>query len=314
MKKTIIALATLAVVGAASAQSTLNLYGVADVWLGSVRSAGGSTTQLGDDGLASSRLGFKGTEDLGGGLKANFLLEQGLDLTTGSGGSFDRQSYVGLSGGFGAVQLGNTFTAFDDINGAANSGFDSALSATSGVWVGYVSNPMSNIKYIAPEMGGFGGAASFTRNGKGNNLVSVQGNYTAGAVYVGVAYQADEATSFGATKTTHTLVNGSYDFGAFKLLGSLRNVKNPDTGAEKAAEFQFGADVPLSSTLTLSAGYAQSKDETGGVQLEKRTGLGLAVGYSMSKRTTLYGGVQQAKFKVADTTDRLAAVGINHKF
>lgn len=136
MKKSLIAIAVLTAAGAASAQSSLNLYGIADVWIGKTKNG---ETNLGSGGLAGSRIGFKGTEDLGGGLKAHFNLEQGIRLDTGAatvaGSAFSRQANVGLSGGFGTVKLGRSFTAFDDINGAANSGFDSALSATSPVWV-----------------------------------------------------------------------------------------------------------------------------------------------------------------------------------
>ncbi|MDO9200708.1 MAG: porin, partial [Hydrogenophaga sp.] len=128
MKKSLIAIAVLTVAGAASAQSSLNLYGVADVWVGKTKNG---DTQLGSGGLAGSRLGFKGTEDLGGGLKAHFNLEQAISLDTGAnveaGSAFSRQANVGLSGGFGTVKLGRSFSAFDDINGAANSGFDSDL-------------------------------------------------------------------------------------------------------------------------------------------------------------------------------------------
>lgn len=324
MKKSLLALAALTAVSAASAQSNLNLYGVADLWVGHVKAAGVSSTQMGSGGLAGSRLGFKGTEDLGGGLKANFVLEQGIDLTNGQAAGFDRQAFLGLSGGFGAVQFGNTYTALDDINGAANSGFDSALSATSGVWVGYNSNPGSNIKYITPTFGGFSAAASMNLddNGSAARVASLQGAYNNGPIYAGAAYQSDKQTTAGVD-ARHVLVNGSYDLGSVKLLGSYRNVQRaaafgavyPNVaGSGRTDEFQFGVDVPLSSAMTLSAGYAQSKDAAGGVQLEKRTGLGLALGYSMSKRTTVYAGVQQAKAKMAGTKDHLAAVGVNHNF
>lgn len=125
MKKSLIALAVLAASGAAMAQSSVTLYGIADVWVGrtSVTTAAGvktNTSVLQSGGLGGSRLGFKGTEDLGGGLKAVFALEQGVAVDTGAGGTFNRQSYVGLAGGFGQVTFGNTWTAMDDVLGASN--------------------------------------------------------------------------------------------------------------------------------------------------------------------------------------------------
>ncbi len=145
MKKSLIALAVMAASGASFAQS-VTLYGIADVWVGSIKAAGNRTTVLESGGVSGSRWGLKGTEDLGGGLKANFLLEQGFAIDSGAGGSgFNRQAYVGFSGGFGEVKLGNVYTAYDDISAAANSAFDSALAPQNGVWAstGYTSNPIT---------------------------------------------------------------------------------------------------------------------------------------------------------------------------
>ena len=167
MKKSLIAIAIMAVAGTAAAQSSLSLYGVADLWVGKTKNG---KFQAGDDGLASSRWGMKGTEDLGGGLKAHFNFEQGLDLSNGStGAGFDRQANVGFSSGFGTLKLGRSFTAFDDINGAANSGFDSALSATS-AWTSYSGSSSAQIYYATPEMGGLSGAVAF--NLKGNQATN----------------------------------------------------------------------------------------------------------------------------------------------
>ncbi len=160
MKKSLIALAVLAASGAAMAQSSVTIYGLADVWVGSQKGdpknstvGDKSVTKMGSGGLNGSRIGFKGTEDLGGGLKAVFKLEQGIDLTDGDAAGFDRQSYVGLAGGFGEVTFGNTWTAMDDVIGASNSGFDSALSASKNVLVAnavYADHPGSTIKYVSP--------------------------------------------------------------------------------------------------------------------------------------------------------------------
>jgi predicted porin len=88
MKKSLIALAVLSATGASFAQSSVNVYGIADVYFGSTRSTGAPTQTVVDSGgVDTSRFGFKGTEDLGGGLKANFLLEQGFSMDSGASGS-----------------------------------------------------------------------------------------------------------------------------------------------------------------------------------------------------------------------------------
>mgnify|MGYP006202297857 CR=1 FL=1 len=113
MKK-IVAVSLVLASGAAFAQSSVTLYGIADMNIASRKSAdtGERTTQVNSSGIYESRIGFKGSEDLGGGLKANFQLEQGIAMNTGATNGFSRQSWVGLSGGFGAVKLGRALTAF----------------------------------------------------------------------------------------------------------------------------------------------------------------------------------------------------------
>src|SRR5881396_2956153 len=114
MKKSLLALAVLgAFAGAASAQSSVTLFGTLDVNGKYVKNAGSAKRlSLSQDGINSSQLGFQGTEDLGGGLKANFLLLAGVNADTGSANSqfWNRSAYVGLSGNFGAVRLGRDYT------------------------------------------------------------------------------------------------------------------------------------------------------------------------------------------------------------
>jgi len=122
MKKSLIALAVLAASGAAMAQSSVTLYGVADAGVTYVNGDKNWSGVTSGNNMAS-RIGFRGVEDLGGGLKANFRLEAGLLLDDGTGNSgydvsnaanglaFKRQSTVGLEGGFGEVRLGRELTA-----------------------------------------------------------------------------------------------------------------------------------------------------------------------------------------------------------
>lgn len=323
MKKSLIAIAVLTVAGAASAQSSLNLYGVADVWIGKTKNG---DTELGNGGLASSRIGFKGTEDLGGGLKAHFQLEQGVSLDTGAaaaaGVAFSRQANVGLSGGFGSVKLGRSFTALDDINGAANSAFDSALSAASSytnpVWVAYTGSVNDQIYYSTPDMGGLSGAVGFNLSGDATDITSMHIKYSSGPIYVGVAYQDDKSTTVGKS-IEHMLINGSYDLGMAVAKASFRTVKNPVGDIfinPKATEYHVGLDYPVNSSLTLSVGYANSETEaSNGIttgKSRKSAGFDFAAGYSLSKRTMLYGGFNSTKTN--GVKDSFVAAGVNHAF
>ncbi|MEO8119554.1 MAG: porin [Rhodoferax sp.] len=326
MKKSLIALAVLAASGASFAQSSVSIYGIADVWFGrTTLSNAPSQIKLDSGGVSGSRFGFKGSEDLGGGLKANFLLEQGFNLDTGAaataGQTFSRQSYVGFSGGFGEVKLGKMWTAYDDINGVTNAVFDSALSPQNNVWLstGYQANPNNGLYYVSPSMGGFSAAVSYalgenkTATVDAGSVVAFNVKYEGGPVYAGLAHQREKATD-NAAANNFTRVNGSYDLGVAKLLAGYGRV----TGAAdtSTSEWQLGADFPVSGALTLSAGVARSSDNAAKGDATRK-GYGLGAAYAMSKRTTVYGGYQSAnvaKPGVADTDATLLAVGLKHTF
>ncbi|PIW06767.1 MAG: porin [Comamonadaceae bacterium CG17_big_fil_post_rev_8_21_14_2_50_60_13] len=338
MKKSLIALAVAAASGATFAQ-TANVYGIADIWLGELKASEVAAnpqgvTQLTSGGLSASRWGIQGTEDLGGGLKANFMLETGVSLDNGASAGFSRVSYVGLSGGFGEVQFGKAWTATDDVMGAANSGFDSGLSATNGVWianVAYSGNPGNTIKYVSPDFGGLTVSASYSLDeaaATSADVYDIALAYTTGPIAVNLAYQV-QGDYAGTDSLDITTLNGSYDFGAAKLLASYAKTK---VAAQDVTDYQIGVDVPVSGALTVSLGYAKSDRnaaaEAGlvaanagldnGVYLGgSNTGYGVAVGYNMSKRTTLYGGFSKATGSSAgvDVSERqLLAVGLRHTF
>jgi predicted porin len=335
MKKTLVALAVLGSI-ATGAQAQVTLYGIADVALGrgSLTDDVGnktSNTFMSSGGLSGSRLGFMGSKDLGNGLTGVFKLEQGFRLDTGTTRNrdadgnpvaddvtFNRQSYVGLAGSFGQVTFGNTWTAMDDVLGAANSGFDSGLSASNNVLAvqgAYMSNPGNTIKYTSPSFNGLTVGASHSLKDENDvEVTDLSLSYAAGDLAANLAYQYQHDT---AEDVVNLLaLNASYNLGVVKLLGS---VGVAESDGQRATDVQFGVDVPVTSALTLSAGYAHSKDNTalgGG----KRNGVGVAATYTLAESTTLYGGYRQSKatgegeefFGVKK--DNVFAVGIKHTF
>ncbi|MEB0110208.1 porin [Variovorax sp. RTB1] len=201
MKKSLVALAALAVAGIASAQSSVTLFGVVDASVSHYSSKAElanpfavapfvtptgikqSQTVLGNSGYNSSRIGFRGTEDLGGGLAASFWLESSMSNDDGAKAlsNFNRRSTVSLSGGFGEVRLGRDYTAtfwndtvFDPFgtNGVGTSAiFGSNLrlavlrgpGAASGGSVGdtYVRTSNSIGYFLPPNLGGFYGQVQY---------------------------------------------------------------------------------------------------------------------------------------------------------
>ncbi|WP_296491108.1 porin [Rhodoferax sp.] len=355
MKKSLVALAVLAASGASFAQSSVTLYGLADIWFGSVKAddgVGNSVTQtkLDSGGVNTSRWGVKGSEDLGGGLKAIFKLEQGFALDTGAAKStsdifgnsqgnqaFSREAYVGFSGGFGDVKLGKVWTAYDDVSGASNAVFDSALAPMNNVFrsTGYLGNPGNTIYYSTPSFSGFAGAISYSMGEdavyqtpvpnvtvKDTNILSLNMTYSAGPLALQLGYQAQEATtSFGNTvigddTAEFWRVGGSYDFGMATVKGTYGSVANLGnvTGVD-ADEYQIGADFPVGPAWVISASYAASQGK--GILAEDAQGWGIAATYTLSKRTFLYGGYNYNTYEVdsqPDATGEILAVGVQHRF
>ncbi len=309
MKKSLIALAVLgSVVGMAQAQSSVTLYGIADV---AVLKDKGGAYNLASGGVSQSRLGFKGVEELGGGVKAVFLLEHGFNIDSGTtaGTAFwNRQSYVGLAGGFGEVRLGKIWTAYDDISGATNSVWDSALSPTNGVFLstGYNGNPNNGVYYVSPTMGGVSAALSTTATeGAATPRVSaVNVKYEAGNVFAGAAFQREQGAG---TDNKFVRVNGSYDFGVAKAVAAYGRVK--DAAGVKTNEGTIGVYVPVTAKVVVSAGYATSKTEGA----ERVSGAAIGAAYLFSKRTLAYGGYLDTK-KSATGPDSRVAVGLQHSF
>ncbi len=148
MKKTLVALAALATVGAAFAQSSVTLYGKID-WTvqsatqktnGVATSGGNVGMQVNSAGLSGSRWGMKGSEDLGGGLKAIFDLQSGINIDAGSSAQggllFGRQAFAGLSGGFGTITAGRQYSPIDTVWGTYDGQGYTTNSAMGYAWNG----------------------------------------------------------------------------------------------------------------------------------------------------------------------------------
>jgi predicted porin len=321
MKKTLIALAVLATSGAAMAQSTVTLYGRVDASVGTTKNTvtGVSTTSVfngGAGGLTGSRWGLQGSEDLGGGLKAIFKLENRFNVDTGSDtDGFTGDAYVGVSGGFGTVYLGRTYTAYDSVHALSlgSNVFDSAFTPVGDVYGsggGYTNRGANQIKYASPNFGGVSVSVSHALDEDATvstDVTSLAVMYGAGPLKVGGAYQADTTADF-------TTITGAYDFGVVSLSGGW---SDRDGATSDDTEFSMGVNVPLNA-VNLSAGFAvgKTKDATG--TTAKASGFGFGATYTLSKRTKLYAGFKDTKIKnaagVKTTGTRLLAAGIRHDF
>ena len=344
MKKNLIALAVLAAAGAASAQSSVTLYGVVDASIGNIKdtlSATGTkidTRQnvVNSSGMRNSRWGIKGTEDLGNGLKANFVLEQGINpdngavaSTSGSTDGFNREANVGVSGNFGAVKLGRVYSAYDDLRALTNNTADHNFAATRDVWGtsgkgDYAIRFNNAIRFDSAVYNGFSGAVAYglgENKNAGDNLnqdatdnIALHVKYVNGPLAVGYAHQTEEQKA-GVSSTRFNLVGASYDFGVAKLTGSYNQVKA--AGSAKDTEYQLGVSAPV-GPVVLFAGYAHAKAEVAGNKTGESNGYDLLAVYSLSKRTDLYTGYKSVTDKDAagskEGEKKQFAVGVRHAF
>ena len=304
MKKSLLALAVLgAFAGVASAQSSVTLYGTVDLNAKYVKNDGSARRySLSQDGINSSQLGFKGVEDLGGGLKAGFVLLSGVNADSGTTNAqfFNRRATVSLMGGFGEVRLGRDYTPtfwndtiFDAFgtNGLGDSSH--VLQLPTGTFV----RANNSIGYFLPSnIGGIYGQfmAAASEGGSGPSLygTTVGANpgryiggrvgFAAGPFDIAAAYGQQRYQSGAADQKTWN-IGGSYDLGVVKLMGYF---DRETVGSFRENRFSFSGVVPMGQG-EIHAGYDRSKLTGGGLD-NKVDQFKLGYVYNLSKRTALY--------------------------
>ena len=314
----------------ASGQSSVTIFGIVDVGIAHERGgSAGSVTRMGSGILSGSRLGFKGTEDLGGGLSAKFHIEQGILADTGAsdqgGLAFGRQSWVGLSGNFGSVTLGrqwNThFLALDAVDP-----FDYSLAGAANNIISGPFRTNNAIKYESPKVGGFSGEVSYgfgeiAGNNRANRTIALSASYMNGPIMVILAHnRAEDPSPAFDNPVKNTALAGSYDFGPAKL-GLIYNV-NKNNATIDNNDMLVGVTVPFGAS-TFLASYIRKNDKT----VANLDANQIAIGYiyALSKRTSFYSSYARisnkngAKFTVGDSTesgsgDKAFNVGIRHTF
>jgi predicted porin len=323
MKKTLLALAVLgASAGVASAQqSNVTVYGIVDagVQYKNDGNPAGKTLSLESGQQNGSRLGFKGTEDLGGGLSAIFTLENGFNVDDGTLGQgsrlFGRQAWVGLNGGFGTVKLGRQQTAlYYALDAIDPFRINLAGNAQKVFGAGqYATDPLSRsnntVSYSTATIGGFTGSASYgfgevAGNNSAGRTVGAGGTYVNGPVNVQLVYQKSNTapvvgaltTALGVPSTTAApatadvstaFVGATYDFRVVKAHLAYANTKfNLTTTSVKDNDILIGVTVPLTSADNVLASYIHNdvKDLTAA----KSNQFALGYTHALSARTSLY--------------------------
>ena len=304
MKKSLIALAALAST-AAFAQSSVTLYGVAD---GGVAKVTGKSFGFAANQNGNSRWGLRGTEDLGGGLKAGFNFEQGLSIADGTlaqsgNGPFGRMAFMNLTGEFGELRLGRTLNpsfyaaAAWELTGIANYG--AAFGQFGGALGGIRNN--NQIAYTTPNMGGFTSTIGFIA--KGNDAGAAAGEQSKldfNAVYANGPLVA----ALGYNKVQGEERN--YHVGARYTLGTVLLAASYVDPAGKGKGFTAGATVPV-GTASLTLDLARDTDY-------KDTNVLAELKYPLSKRTFAYTYLlRDGKGKAAANVNTVG-LGMRHNF
>ncbi len=304
MKKSLIALAALATVAtAAQAQSSVTIYGVMDAGITRVNkttAASSAVTGMTSGGLSTSRIGFKGTEDLGGGLSAGFTLETEILPDTGTQGAstavlFERGAFVTLgSASLGSISLGRqnydeyaTAAAFDPFGGNNIGGwvaqaqygqvrFNNGITAKTASFNGFA----LTYQHVFGEVAGSTQASSADSFG----LSYAAGNFAAAAI------GSETKDSSGVKATETTAVYAKYNAGFADLRAGFVNKKAYTSGVKGTDQdgYFVGAVVPVTSKTNVMAIYASYKDLAGVNNNRDPKAYALGATYSLSKRTTLY--------------------------
>lgn len=313
MKKTLIALAVVAVSGAAFAQSSVTVYGKVDIGISNAIGGNAAAPAKAETGLneaSGSRLGFRGTEDLGGGLKANFILEHRFQPDTGAqtnaAAFWHGRSIVGLSGGFGKVDFGRDYSAaFWTASGADVFGYDGVASNANITNAGgtNLTRLPNGIFYTSPTMGGFTAQGSYsfkeTAAAGVKNATSVRLAYAAGPL------SASVAASKNANNTDYSAFGAAYDFGMAKA--NLLISKGETVAGADIDGMTLGLVVPMGA-ITLKASYGTL--EVANVKTVSQLGLGAR--YALSKRTDVYTSYARNSKATVDKTG--FEIGLQHNF
>lgn len=335
MKRVVISSALLAASGLVLAQSSVTLFGVTDVSIQRGSGSVASRTQLGSGGLNTSRLGFRGVEDLGGGMSASFWLESAIFPDNGAGGpsstnnqpsgtpaslggaqglTFARRSTVSLSGGWGELRMGRDFSP-QYLNRSAYDVFGTSGMGATQIHVGSIAaqvNRVSNgVAYWLPSnLGGLYGTAAYYLGENASNApggtskdgtgVGARLGWRSGPFDVAVSHAVTKyATTATAGDITSTNIGALYNIGEFTVMGGYYRDKVDTIAGLSGRGAQFGGSwrVGVGEVRAMLSKY-----KTTAAGNPETTKLALGYVHNLSKRTALYGTYARVRNSGGATT------------
>ncbi|MEP6874857.1 MAG: porin [Burkholderiales bacterium] len=316
MRKTPFAMAaaSLLCAAAAHAQSSVTVFGTLDLGAGHVKNGAGSMYLLKDNGASTSKIAFKGTEDLGDGLSAIFWLEGQTDPDVGTNGGsngtatafWNRRSTVGMAGKFGEFRLGRdyvpAFGIMADFDPANTNGSGNALNLWTYLGSGAVTEVRANnaVSYFLPgNLGGFSGQVMVAPGEglAGQKYVGARFGYATGALKLSAAFGQTDTANADTPKFKTASVGGSYNFG-FATLQGFANHNTYDV--KKATTILIGAVIPVPiGAGEIRTSYQKLNASGGGTDANDASQVYLGYWYYLSKRTSVYANVARLSNKGA---------------
>ncbi|KFI09016.1 porin [Massilia sp. BSC265] len=309
-KSLAIALMSLLPLAAAHAQTSVQIYGIADASIGiEDTDAPGedSRTVISSGTQSTSRIGFRGTEDLGNGLKALFNIEAGYAIDTGAqdtAGLFQRRAVIGLQGAFGTITVGREYGPIAAVAQSADPlGHGFYGSTLTGFGTNRLTRRLSNsVNYKSNDLSGITVLAAYsagerqTDNPSGN-LLGAAVEYKNGPLYLGAGYQQTERLATGDDK--EFAFGAGYTFGAFDVRAAYMEADL--TGPNNEFKYITLGGVYTAGPNKFYLSGHQQKLENGA----KGNGFSVAYSYTLSKRTNLYSSYGRVR------NNGLAAFGLS---
>jgi GBP family porin len=313
-----------AVCAPASAQGTVTIYGVVDAGVEYQKSTAGSSgaatssTNLVNGTFGASRIGFRGTEDLGGGLRAFFQIENGFNPDDGTvtGAAFwGRKSIVGLSGSWGELSLGRDYTPafwvqfYTDVNTFAmygNAGTMSAFALTG------MLRANNGIYYVSPEIKGFRGRLTYTLGDESatapkaaGRIMGLSGEYRSPTLSAGVFHQERKsvfpANSTSTDANVYQGITGFYNGGDWGVSGGLTRYDpaGPNTATTGVVKSLWAGVIYRFGTSDVRVNVGRVTTDVTAPTDGKSTLIGVNYSYYLSKRTNLYVGAGRVSNNVS---------------
>jgi predicted porin len=276
----------------AHAQSLVKVYGIADAGIVLDRGgAAGSSQNIGSGVASGSRLGFKGKEDLGDGMSAVFVLENGYNIDTGKAAQggllFGRQAYVGLSGAAGTISLGRQYAPYYKAVRDIVDPFCTGLAGNAqNIFPGFT-RVDNSVEYQTPKSNGLSadvlyGAGEVAGDAAKNRTLGASASYEAGPLTLVLAHhQQDDAT--GTAHSRNTMLGGRYRFGAVTVHAAY--ARNRDLLGQASRDALLGVAVQAGAGRVLASVVAH-RDDFGREAHAHQAAIGYE--YSLSRRTDLY--------------------------